>query len=165
MRVLMQSMIVLAIAAAVVGATAPQIGHGRRILPATISAAVPAAAPVPVSPAPVSHAPVSAAARMFEPGRWELRPRDGGVAQQLCVVDIDRLLRLRHEAVSNCEQFALKAPPGQTTVQYTCRGRGYGRTHLRFETARLIQFDTQGVLDGIPFEMSAEARRIGNCAS
>ena len=61
--------------------------------------------------------------------------------------------------------FALRAPPGQTTVQYTCRGRGYGRTHLRFETARLLQFDTQGVLDGIPFAMTAEARRIGDCTN
>jgi hypothetical protein len=48
-------------------------------------------------------------------------------------------------------------------VQYTCRGRGYGRTHIRRETSRLVQIDTQGIADGRPFAFAAEARRVGDC--
>jgi hypothetical protein len=49
-------------------------------------------------------------------------------------------------------------------VQYTCRGKGYGRTHIRRETGRLVQIDSQGIAGGLPFEFSAEARRVGDCS-
>ena len=159
----------IAVAAAAACVLAGPLAYGRRAGTATGPAATPApiSAAVPVSAVSPAVAPPAAptSTPAFDLGRWELRPRGGGAAQQICVVNIDRLLRLRHEAIGGCEQFALRAPSGQTTVQYTCRGRGYGRTHLRFETARLVQLDTRGVLDGLPFEMSAEARRIGDCTS
>lgn len=164
----------IAVAAASACVLAGPLAYGRRAVLGARPAITPSATPAPVSASPVFvAAPVSAvpspvalaSTPAFDLGRWELRPRGGGAVQQICVVNIDRLLRLRHDAIGGCEQFALRAPSGQTTVQYTCRGRGYGRTHLRFETARLVQLDTQGVLDGLPFEMSAEARRIGDCTS
>ena len=48
-------------------------------------------------------------------------------------------------------------------MQYTCRGRGYGRTHIRRETGRLVQIESQGIVDGLPFDFVAEGRRIGEC--
>jgi hypothetical protein len=51
------------------------------------------------------------------------------------------------------------------TVQYTCRGRGFGRTHIRRETDRLVQIDTQGIADSRPFAFSVEARRTGDCTA
>ena len=45
------------------------------------------------------------------------------------------------------------------------RGRGYGRTSIRLETDRLVQIRTQGIADGLPFEYSAEARRVGDCGA
>ena len=169
MRISTLTVVVAAAACVLAG----PLAYGRRAAlgarPATSPASAPAAvsAAAPVSAVSPAAAPIAAPAATpaFDLGRWELRPRGGGAAQQICVVNIDQLLRLRHEAIGGCEQFALRAPPGQTTIQYTCRGRGYGRTHLRFETARLVQLDTQGVLDGLPFEISAEARRIGDCTS
>jgi hypothetical protein len=53
--------------------------------------------------------------------------------------------------------------PGEVVVQYTCRGRGYGRTEVRRETNRLVQVQSQGIVDGLPFAITAEARRIGDC--
>ena len=50
-------------------------------------------------------------------------------------------------------------------VQYTCRGKGYGRTQIRRESNRLVQIDSQGIADGLPFSFSAEARRVGDCAA
>jgi hypothetical protein len=55
--------------------------------------------------------------------------------------------------------------PDVVTVQYTCRGRGYGRTTIRRENAQLVQIDTQGIAEGLPFEFSAEARRVGACSA
>jgi hypothetical protein len=51
----------------------------------------------------------------------------------------------------------------EMTVQYTCKGSGFGRTQLRRETAQLVQIETQGVADGLPFDFSAEGRWAGEC--
>ena len=105
--------------------------------------------------------------RMLGPisdGRWELGPRDGGTVQRLCLNNSRRLIQLRHPDLP-CERIVLEDSPTSATVQYTCRGRGYGRTHIRRETAQLIQLETQGIADGLPFELNAEGRRIGDCGT
>ncbi len=53
--------------------------------------------------------------------------------------------------------------PGRVTVQYTCRGNGYGRTSIRRESETLVQIEGQGVAGGAPFQFRAEARRTGAC--
>lgn len=101
----------------------------------------------------------------LESGRWELRLRDTrGPAEQICLRDGRRLIQLRHPA-SACERLIVADSPGEVTVQYTCRGRGYGRTHIRRETGRLVQIESQGIVDGQPFDFIAEGRRIGDCAT
>lgn len=99
----------------------------------------------------------------LEPGRWELRLRgeEGGV-EQVCLGNPKRLIQLRHPALP-CEQLVVTDEPGEVTVQYTCRGRGYGRTRIRRESARLIQIDSQGIANGLPFAFAAEGRRVGTC--
>ena len=84
-----------------------------------------------------------------ESGRWELR-------------DARRLIQMRHP-FDNCERLIVNDTPTDVTVQYTCRGRGYGRTHIRRESNRLLQVDSQGIAEGLPFAFVAEARRIGDC--
>jgi len=101
----------------------------------------------------------------LESGHWELRDRDSRApVEQLCLRDGRRLIQLRHPA-SQCEQLIVADSPGEVTVQYTCRGRGYGRTHIRRETGRLVQIESQGIVDGLPFDFAAEGRRVGDCAS
>lgn len=98
-------------------------------------------------------------------GKWELRVRDDGNAvQRLCVNNGRRFIQLRHPEAS-CERFIVEDSPTEVTVQYTCRGRGYGRTQIRRETNRLVQIQSQGIVDGLPFDFSAEARRVGECAA
>lgn len=98
-------------------------------------------------------------------GKWELRVRDDGNAvQRLCVNNGRRFIQLRHPEAS-CERFIVEDSPTEVTVQYTCRGRGYGRTQIRRETSRLVQIQSQGIVDGLPFDFSAEARRVGDCAA
>ena len=99
----------------------------------------------------------------LEAGRWELRDRDGAAPQQICVPNGRRLIQLRHPGLA-CDSFVVTDGPSEVVVQYTCKGRGYGRTQIRRETNRLVQVQSQGIVDGLPFDFSAEARRVGDCS-
>lgn len=98
----------------------------------------------------------------IESGKWELRER-GAPPQQICVPSGRQLIQLRHPG-ANCNSFVIEDTAAQVVVQYTCAGHGYGRTQIRRETNRLVQIDSQGITDGYPFEVSAEARRVGACS-
>jgi len=99
----------------------------------------------------------------LESGRWELRTRDArGAPEQICLRDGRRLIQLRHPT-GTCDRLVVSDDPAEVVVQYTCRGRGFGRTHIRRETGRLVQIESQGIADGLPFDVVAEARRIGDC--
>jgi hypothetical protein len=101
----------------------------------------------------------------FEVGQWEVRTRDLAAQRSLLCIDNGRdLIQLRHGG-ENCRSFVVEDGPGSVTVQYTCPGNGYGRTRIRFENARLAQVDSQGIAGGLPFDFSAEARKIGGCAT
>lgn len=82
----------------------------------------------------------------------------------MCIDHARRFIQLRHQA-DTCDRFVVEDGTNDVTVQYTCRGRGYGRTHIRRETSRLVQIDSQGIANGLPFEFTVEARRIGDCGT
>jgi hypothetical protein len=98
----------------------------------------------------------------LQPGRWELRERDGGSVRTLCVSSGRKLLQVRHFGES-CQTFVVEDTPGAVTVQYTCPATGSGRTRIRIENKGLAQLESQGVERGRPFDFSAEARRVGDC--
>lgn len=99
----------------------------------------------------------------LERGTWELKYRAPGPAtERICLADGRRLIQLRHPGPA-CERVVVADGPNAVKVQYTCHGRGYGRTELRRETNRLVQVQSQGIADGLPYELVAEARRIGDC--
>lgn len=109
--------------------------------------------------------PLLAMLDSLEPGLWELRIREvGGGVERICLRDGRRLIQLRHPAAA-CDRIVVEDSAGEVAVQYTCRGQGYGLTRIRYETPRLIQLDSQGVANGLPFAFAAEGRRVGNCAS
>lgn len=101
----------------------------------------------------------------LQDGRWELRLRDGrGPVEQICMIDGRRLIQLRHPA-ANCRRLVVEDGASEVTVQYTCTGRGYGRTSIRRESGSLVQISTQGIADGLPFDYAIEGRRIGGCSA
>lgn len=101
----------------------------------------------------------------LEGGSWELRYRGSDPrVERLCVADGWRLIQLRHPGPA-CQRVVIDDGAVAVTVQYTCPGRGYGRTRIKRETNRLVQLTSQGIADGLPFEDVAEARRVGDCAS
>jgi hypothetical protein len=133
--------------------------NSRLRLAAAVAAALAAfAAPV------LGQRPALAMLGQLDAGRWELRNRDGGPVERICLPDARRLIQLRHPSAA-CDRLVVDDAASEITVQYTCRGHGYGRTHIRRENSRLVQIDTQGIADGLPFAFAAEARRIGDCGA
>ena len=99
----------------------------------------------------------------IEPGLWELKIREGGRSERLCLDDGRRLIQLRHPQAA-CRQFVVEDATSAVTVSYTCTGQGTGRTRLRFESPRLIQLESSGIANKLPFDVVAEARRVGSCS-
>ena len=98
-------------------------------------------------------------------GRWEMRMRDPSLpTEQICIRDGQQLIQLRHRQQS-CERFVVTDEPNDVTVQYTCRGKGYGRTHIRRVSNRLVQIETQGIADGLPFNFVADGRWLAAACS
>lgn len=95
-------------------------------------------------------------------GQWTVTSRDGGPPRTICLGDTAQLVQLRH-AGSACSRYVVEDAADKVTVQYTCRGNGYGRTSIRRETNTLVQIESQGIRGGLPFQFKAEARRTGAC--
>jgi hypothetical protein len=128
--------------------------RGALIIVGIVAFAVPASA----------AAPTIAALAKLEKGRWQVRELDNAVAPTaLCLGDPARLLRFEHRAVGGCASEILGNGPASATVQYNCRGRGFGHSTLRVETPRSVRVDTQGMSGGRPFSYRLEAQRIGTC--
>jgi hypothetical protein len=96
-------------------------------------------------------------------GGWQLRTRGAaGRTQNLCIRSGREFIQLRHPGL-DCSYTIVDDKPTELTVHYTCRGQGFGRTHLRMETSRLMQIESQGVVRGKPFSFVGEARKSGPC--
>jgi hypothetical protein len=95
-------------------------------------------------------------------GEWTIKQRDGAPDRKICVKSGAELIQLMHRE-SGCSQFVVEDAAARVTVQYTCPGNGYGRTSIRRETPALVQLESQGIHDGTPFQLTAEARRTGAC--
>ena len=109
---------------------------------------------------------VNALAKL-QPGLWQLRILGGGGGTRLapiCLGDPAVLTQLQHRQAP-CSRLVVAQDSQGATVHYTCPQGGYGQTALRVETPRLVQIDTQGIADNVPFAFRAEARLVGGCNS
>lgn len=102
---------------------------------------------------------------LLQPGQWEVRDRDlAGGRSRICIESGRRLIQIRHMREA-CRSFTVQDTADTVTVHYTCPGNGYGQTSVRFESAQLVQLETQGIAQGLPFNVRAEVRRVGACPS
>jgi hypothetical protein len=99
----------------------------------------------------------------LQKGGWEVRYRDGSTVRKICVNTGREFIQLRHSD-TGCNRFVVEDGANEVTVQYTCRGNGYGRTSIRKETGGLVQIESQGIADGKPFQFTAEGRKTGDCS-
>lgn len=97
-------------------------------------------------------------------GAWQLQYRDGTGVGRICLRTGRELIQLRHPA-QGCERVVVSDNATDVTVQYTCAAKGYARTRIRMETHGLVQIESQGIAGGKPFQLAAEARRVGSCGS
>ena len=95
-------------------------------------------------------------------GEWTIKQRGRAADRKICLKSGAELIQLMHRE-NGCSQFVVEDGAARVTVQYTCPGNGYGRTSIRRETGALVQLESQGIHDGVPFQMTAEARRSGSC--
>ena len=95
-------------------------------------------------------------------GEWTIKQRGGAPDRKICLRAGTELIQLQHRD-AGCNQFVIEDSAARVTVQYTCPGNGYGRTSIRRETGALVQLESQGIHDGMPFQLTAEARRTGSC--
>ena len=109
-----------------------------------------------------AQAPELAMLDSLERGAWSLRLRSDGSTIRVCVRSGRELIQLRHNQ-AGCSRYVVGDEADEVTVQYTCRGNGYGRTTIRREDARLVQIRSQGIQGGAPFSLEGEARYIGSC--
>lgn len=110
-----------------------------------------------------AQAPSLAMLDGLEKGSWQLRERGSDtLLQTVCVGDARRMIQIQHPR-ANCSRYIIEDTLKSVTVHYTCPGAGHGRTSIRSETNRLVQIDTQGIVDGKPFSQAIEARRAGSC--
>lgn len=95
-------------------------------------------------------------------GEWTIKQRGGAPDRKICLKSGAELIQIMHRD-SGCNRFVVEDGAARVTVQYTCPGNGYGRTSIRRETASLVQLESQGIHDGMPFQLVGEARRTGSC--
>jgi len=109
-----------------------------------------------------AQAPELAMLDSLTKGAWNLRIREDGSQQKICVRDGREFIQLRHRQ-PGCSRFVVQDGADEVVVHYTCRGAGDGRTSIRRESTSLVQIRSQGIEGGTPFSFSAEARHTGSC--
>lgn len=118
-----------------------------------------------MAPALIAQRPSLAMLDQLQPGQWEVRDRDlAGGRSRVCIESGRRLIQIRHMR-EVCRSFTVLDTANAVTVHYTCPGNGYGQTSVRYESAQLVQLETQGIAQGLPFNFRAEVRRVGACTS
>jgi hypothetical protein len=98
----------------------------------------------------------------IERGQWLLKELRGE-ERKICFTAPVNFIQIGH-GNAPCDQFVIAQDAHSATVGYSCTGHGKGRTTLTVETPRLVKIETQGVVDGSPFELEYEARRVGACS-
>lgn len=120
-----------------------------------LSGAVASAAP--------AGGPMPAAVARIERGQWEVKTIGSDAAPRaLCVTDPMVLFRYGH-AGPQCRRRLVADTADLATIDFVCPGTGHGRTTLKVATPRAFNLDTQGIVDGAPFDDRYEAHRIGEC--
>lgn len=100
--------------------------------------------------------------RQLEPGLWMVRYRNGAGAPRVCVRSGLELLSIK-PITGPCQRSTVEDQADRVVVQNSCQKHGYTRTSIRRESNSLVQIESQGFVEGVPFTLSAEARRVGAC--
>ncbi|MCL6728548.1 DUF3617 domain-containing protein [Sphingomonas hankyongi] len=98
------------------------------------------------------------------PGLYEIAGLPGAKAPaRECIGDVTLLGQFEHRR-NNCTRKVLASSGNTVTMNYECKGGGFGQSKLTVITPRNLRVETQGISDGLPFNYVLQARRMGECA-
>lgn len=132
---------------------------GKRTAHYVISAVI---GGVLIGAAAPAQAPQMALLNELQKGAWQVVASGEKVGKRVCLGDPAQLLQTQHGA-ARCSRYVIEDSTNRVRVSYRCGAAGHGVTQLRLETKRLVQIDTQGVLNNEPFSVTAEGRYVGAC--
>lgn len=113
--------------------------------------------------APASAPALTALARV-ERGQWQIKTVGSDAApRSLCIADPRKLIHYGHD-LSQCQRFVVTNETDTAAVSFTCHA-SHGQTTVKVATPHSFNLDTQGIINGAPFEDSYEARRTGDCGA
>lgn len=99
----------------------------------------------------------------FQPGLWQMTPRDGQAAAPQCLATPDKLVHTGHSTANgDCGHTIVEDGADRATVTYACKGQGYGRTSIRRDGSGYV-VDAQGIDGRDPYELRGTYRRVGGC--
>ena len=112
----------------------------------------------------IAALPALTALARVEHGQWELKAIGSNDATRtLCITDPRVLIHNGHD-VGQCQHSVITNDTNTTTLHYACRG-SHGQTTVKVATPRSFNLETQGIINGAPFEDEYEARLIGSCTA
>jgi hypothetical protein len=132
---------------------------GKRIAHYAISAVF---GSVLITAAAPAQAPQMALLGELQKGAWQVVAAGEKFGKRICLGDPAILLQTQH-GTARCSRYVIEDSASRVRVSYRCGAAGHGVTLLRMETKRLVQIDTQGVLNNEPFSVTAEGRYVGAC--
>lgn len=118
------------------------------------------------TPAQSQNAPSSDANLLssLKNGLWQFKEpaRGNGVVDAICVGDVTKFVKIKNKN-DVCTLKMLRSEANSVTYDYSCSGKGKGRTMIRKETNGLVQIHSQGIANGELFDFKLEARHTGSC--
>ncbi len=97
-------------------------------------------------------------------GLWQFREKARGndIVDAICIGDVNKMIKIKNKN-DRCTIKMLSQSGNSATYEYSCVGKGKGRTIIRKETSGLVQISSQGITDGQLFDFKLEARHAGSC--
>ena len=96
-------------------------------------------------------------------GAWSLKPvgRAGAEVRSICLrANPAPLAQIEHRGMT-CDTTAQTIGPREVAYTYDCGGGNNGYTRVKAETGKLVQIDTQGFKNNMPFHARYEGRWTG----
>jgi hypothetical protein len=98
-----------------------------------------------------------------EPGLWEFsRDATGQGARRGCMQDMILFATYAH-AGDRCVRTILSDRPRDLIMSLECGPGDFGRSRVTVTTPRSLKLSAQGIHDGEPYDITAYARRVGEC--
>lgn len=96
-------------------------------------------------------------------GRWQITEAGSKTSTTQCIRDSHQFFQIMHPSLI-CSQRLLMHSGKRTSLRYDCPGEGWGHTVVTMESPKLVRISTQGISEGVPFDMKIEARYQDACA-